>query len=111
MGCRIDYCPFGRGKHCLKCQHYISPCTEYSKILEKALLKVEMLNATIILAHPRDLKKFDMDMITEDVYFVETPLPKKGTFLKLLGNEKEQVWKDIQSGKVPYKQGRRRFLQ
>lgn len=110
MGCRIDYCPFWRGKHCLKCQHYISPCTEYSKILEKALLKVEMLNVTIILAHPRDLKKFDMDTIEENVYFVEMPFLEKGQFVSLLGDMKEQVWRYIQSGIVPYKQGRKGIL-
>jgi hypothetical protein len=110
MGCRINYCPFKRGEHCLKCEHYIKPFTEYSEILEKALLKVKMLNVIIIAAHPKDLQKIDMDTIEENVYFVEMPFLEKGQFVSLLGDMKEQAWKYIQSGIVTYKQGRKEIL-
>lgn len=82
---------------------------DFIRVLEEAMLKIELPNKHILFMHPEDIAILDLDKASNVIYLVEERRLEHGKVMAITDEElKKIVWDAIKNNKVKYHRGRRR---
>ena len=81
---------------------------DFIRVLEEAMLKIELSNKRILFMHPEDIAILDLDKVSSSLYLVEERRLEHGKVMAITDEElKKIVWDAIKNNKVKYHRGRR----
>lgn len=82
---------------------------DFIRVLEEAMLKIELSNKRILFMHPEDIAELDLDNLDNSFYFVEARILERRKAIMLTDEKlKRTVWDSIKNNKVKYHRGRRK---
>lgn len=78
------------------------------KAIEKFVECVEAFTTYILVVHPEDIDKVDLDEFPENVYFVETYWTERGQVISIKDEElRKEFLRSIKSGEMKYRRGKK----
>lgn len=80
---------------------------DFIRVLEEAMLKIELSNKGILLMHPEDIAILDLDKVSSSLYLVEERRLEHCKVIAITDEKlKRTVWDAIKNNKVKYHRGR-----
>ena len=80
----------------------------FKRELEEIILRIELNKKCIVLMHPEDIAKLDLDNLDNSFYFVEARILEHRKAIMLTNEKlKRAAWDAIKNNKVKYHRGRK----
>ena len=82
---------------------------DFIRVLEEAMLKIELSNKRILFMHPEDIAILDLDKVSSSIYLAEERRLERGKVIAITDEKlKRTVLDAIKNNKVKYHRGKRK---